>query len=234
MEPRLLILETSGRGGFVAAAQGPRLLDVRRLDETRRHARDLEPAAADLIQRVGWQPRDIQAVAVGKGPGSYTGLRVGVMAAKAFAYATGCALVAVETFAAIARQAPPEALRLDVVADAQQDRIYRQSFTRPAPGGALAAASVLAIGPAADWINALEPGTWVTGPGLRGVRNRLPAECGVVVASAWDPQPGSVLASAIDRMARGERDDVWSLEPLYLRPSSAEEKWDSRTSAPPP
>src|SRR5690242_12220662 len=128
MEPRLLILETSGRAGFVAVAEGPRLMYDRRLDETRRHARDLAPAAADLLQRAGWRPRDVQAVIVGKGPGSYTGLRVGIMAAKAFAYATGCALVGVETFGAIARQAPSEALRLDVVADAQQGRAYWQRF----------------------------------------------------------------------------------------------------------
>src|SRR4051794_21602943 len=44
--PRLLLLETSGRGGFVAAAEGPALRAVRRLDEARRHARDLAPATA--------------------------------------------------------------------------------------------------------------------------------------------------------------------------------------------
>src|SRR5438445_2753218 len=116
MGPRLLIMETSGRGAFVAAAEGRRLLHVRGLDEARRHARGLAPASASVLVAAGWQPRDVAAVVVGRGPGSYTGLRVGIMAAKAFAYATGCAAVAVETFAAIGQQAPPEALRVDVVA----------------------------------------------------------------------------------------------------------------------
>src|SRR5205085_2940336 len=81
-------------------------------------------AAAERLGLAGWHPREIQACFVGTGPGSYTGLRVGIMAAKAFAYATGCALLGADTFATIAGQAPAEALRLDVIADAQQDRVY--------------------------------------------------------------------------------------------------------------
>src|SRR5437773_12528724 len=100
--PRSLILETSGRVGQVALARGATLLRTQRLDEARRHARDLAPAVAQLLQAERWQPRDLDAVLVSRGPGSYTGLRVGIMSAKALAYAVGCLLLAVDTFAAIA------------------------------------------------------------------------------------------------------------------------------------
>src|SRR5216684_2191388 len=114
-EAMLLILETSGRVGQVALAQGSRLCGMRRLDEARRHARDLAPAVANLLAEQGSSPRDVQGVIVSRGPGSYTGLRVGIMSAKTFAYATGCALIAVETFAAIAQQAPDNVSVLDVL-----------------------------------------------------------------------------------------------------------------------
>src|SRR5262245_34096399 len=117
-QPRLLILETSGRTGHVALAQGEAFLGLRSLDEARRHARDLVPAVAGLLAEQGWQPRDLDAVVISRGPGSYTGLRVGIMSAKTLAYATGCALVAIDTFAAIAHQAPAEVQNLDVIADA--------------------------------------------------------------------------------------------------------------------
>src|SRR5262245_18914587 len=119
-EPRLQLLETSGRVGQVGLAAGGRLLAGRRLSETSKHARDLTPTAAELFRDFGWAPADVQGVAVSRGPGSYTGLRVGVMTAKAFAYATGCRLLAADTFAVIAAQAPPDADRLDVLADAQK------------------------------------------------------------------------------------------------------------------
>src|SRR5262245_65324899 len=76
-EPRLLVLETSGRVGSVALALGGELGEVRRLEESRRHARDLAPAVKDLCASRGWKPRELDGVIVSLGPGSYTGLRVG-------------------------------------------------------------------------------------------------------------------------------------------------------------
>lgn len=239
MDPKLLLLETSGRGGFVAVAEGPRLAGVRRLDAARRHARDLAPAVAEMLAAQGWRPRDVQAVVVSRGPGSYTGLRVGIMSAKAFAYATDCALIAVETFAVIAQQAadasdsrgltPPA--RLDVIADAQRDLVYVQRFE-----GARAVTE-LAIRPAAEWL-AGSPGLThpspstlhpppdrVTGPGLRSLRTPLPEGCRAVPEALWDPQPKGLLQLGLERYTSGVRDDFWTLEPCYLRPSSAEEQW---------
>jgi tRNA threonylcarbamoyladenosine biosynthesis protein TsaB len=224
-EPRLLILETSSQAAQVALAEGGRLLDARRLDEARRHARDLAPAVRDLLAAQGWRPRELDAVLVSRGPGSYTGLRVGLMSAKALAYATGCALLALDTFAAIALQAPAQALTLDVVADAQQDKVYVQRFARTAGGEAFAASAALAIRPVAEWLPSLPQEGWVTGPGLRKHAARLPERIDVVPARDWDPKAEALLALGLGRYRRGERDDLWAVEPLYLRPSSAEEQW---------
>jgi tRNA threonylcarbamoyladenosine biosynthesis protein TsaB len=219
-EPRLLIVETSGRVGRVALARGVALLGARQLDEARRHARDLAPALAELLEAEGWRPRDLDAVLVSRGPGSYTGLRVGVMSAKALAYATGCRLLGVETFAAIALQAPADAPRLDVLADAQQDKVYVQSFARPFP----TATGPLAVRTVADWLAGRDPPAWVSGPGLRAHGGRIPPEVRRVDESGWDPRPESLLTLGLARYQRGEADDVFAFEPLYLRPSSAEEK----------
>ncbi len=226
--PRLLILETSGRIGRVALALGEELRGERVLDEARRNARDLAPAAAELLAEQGWRPRDVQAVIVSRGPGSYTGLRVGIMAAKTFAYATGCALIAVDTFAAIALQAPDTVARVDVLADAQQDKIYVQSFARSAEGWRVL--GELAIRPFANWLAAREANAVVTGPGLRKWAARLPVEVLQVDASLWEPRSASLLRIGLTRYLAGERDDLWTLEPLYLRPSSAEEQWRARSS----
>jgi tRNA threonylcarbamoyladenosine biosynthesis protein TsaB len=225
-EPRLLILETSDRPGLVAGALGERLCGRRPLDDARRNGRDLAPAVAELLAEQGWRPRDLQAIVVSRGPGSYTGLRVGIMSAKAFAYATGCALVAVDTFAAIAQQASASFARVDVLSDAQQDKVYVQPFVAT-PAGFQPAAD-LAIRPVADWLAARDPAAPVTGPGLRKWRGRLPTDATVVDAALWAPGAESLLRLGLDRYRQGQRDDFWSLEPLYLRPSSAEEQWQRR------
>jgi tRNA threonylcarbamoyladenosine biosynthesis protein TsaB len=226
--PRRLILETSGRIGQVALAEGERLRGVRCLEETRRHARDLAPGVMELLAGLGWRPRDLQGVIVSRGPGSYTGLRVGLMSAKALAYATGCAVLGIETFAAIAQQVPPEVLRLDVLADAQQDKVYVQGFGRTSSAEPMAPLSPLAIRPFADWLAGRPADAWVSGPGLRGHEGRITGDRRVVAADQWDPRPESLLQLGLARLAKGERDDCWSLEPLYLRPSSAEEQWQQQ------
>jgi tRNA threonylcarbamoyladenosine biosynthesis protein TsaB len=231
--PRFLILETSNQPGVVAVGEGPTLLGVRRLDEARRHARDLAPAAAELLAGAGWQPREVAAVIVSRGPGSYTGLRVGMMSAKAFAYATGCALLTVETFAVLAAQAPAEVPRLAVVADAQQGKVYVQEFVRSAAGQALTARASLSIAPIADWAHKRSDTWWITGPGLRKVGDKLPTGVVALETARWDPQPQTLLQLGWQRYQQGERDDVWTAEPLYLRPSAAEEQWAKRKSPEP-
>jgi tRNA threonylcarbamoyladenosine biosynthesis protein TsaB len=224
--PRLLLIETSGRSGWVALAHGEALAGLRRLDEARRHARDLAPATAELLAARGWSPRDLSAVVVGRGPGSYTGLRVGLMSAKALAYAAGCALLTLDTFAVVAAQAPPEADALDVLADAQQDKVYAQPFERDGAGRRPAAP--LAVRRFADWLADRRPGAWVSGPGLARWEAHLPADVPRVGADRRDPLPETVLRLGLERWRAGERDDVFAAEPLYLRPSSAEEQWAAR------
>lgn len=221
----MLIIETSDKPGVVALAHGDKLLGERRLDEARRHARDLAPAVAALLAEQCWRARDLDGVIVSRGPGSYTGLRVGVMSAKTLAFAVGCRLLAVDTFAAIARQVPPEAQTVDVVADAQQDKLYVQRFSRQPTGGAWQAQARLVIVPIAVWLPQLAPGVWASGPGLAGRIERLPASALVVPEDNWRPGADSLLTLGLERWQRGERDDPFAVEPLYLRPSSAEEKW---------
>jgi tRNA threonylcarbamoyladenosine biosynthesis protein TsaB len=226
MSARFLILETSCRVAQVAVAEGSHVLSRRTLDEARRHARDLTPAVRDLLNEVDWSARSLSGVIVSRGPGSYTGLRVGLMSAKALAYATGCAVLAIDTFAAVAQQAPEIATRLEVLADAQQDRVYVQGFLCAA-AGAWQPCNSLSIVTFQDWLASIPQDCWISGPGIQGKEDRL-QDRHVVPAGCRLPQPEGLLHLALERYERGERDDSWTLEPLYLRPSAAELQWDNR------
>ena len=218
MQPRFLIVETSHRVGKVALALGAAIVAERALDESRRHARDLAPAAQQLLRQQGWRARDLDAVIVSCGPGSYTGLRVGLMSAKTLAYATGCALLAIETFQAIYQHVCAEHQNIDVIADAQQDNIYARRF------GTFA--EPLTIVPFEMWLeSALALHVVVTGPGLESFADRLPPALTMLPRETWLSQPTSLLKIGRARFLNGERDDPFVVEPLYLRASSAEETW---------
>ncbi|GBD37716.1 tRNA threonylcarbamoyladenosine biosynthesis protein TsaB [bacterium HR36] len=227
--PRLLLIETSGQPGQVGLAEGSRLLQAQTLSAARRHARDLAPAVQQLLQNVGWHPRDLQAVAVSRGPGSYTGLRVGIMSAKALAYALQIPILAVDTFLILALQAGPGS-DLDVLEDAQQEKIYVQRF-RFLPGQSRpAACQPLTIRPFSEWLTDLTTPLRVSGPALESAtfRARLPPTVSVVESALWHPQLPAMLDLALDLWQRQEFADTWRFEPLYLRPSEAEEAWERR------
>jgi tRNA threonylcarbamoyladenosine biosynthesis protein TsaB len=225
---RILLLETSGRIGQVAVALGDGLRGLQRLDGARRHARDLAPTVRELLRAQGWDPASITATVVSRGPGSYTGLRVGIMSANAFAYATGCQLLAVDTFHAIAEGAPAEMCVVEVIADAQQERVYCQVFRRMAANSPWQAANSLRIEPLGDWLSQRDSTVTVTGPGLHVYGARLPDTVRTLSCEFWDPSALAVLRVGNERFRQGIVEDPSRLEPLYLRPSSAEEKWRAR------
>jgi tRNA threonylcarbamoyladenosine biosynthesis protein TsaB len=216
-----LILETSGRVGKLGLARGGAVVRSVALDDTRRHARDLAATVETILKLESLKPGELTGVMVGRGPGSYTGLRVGLMSAKALAYATGCELRAVDTFATIAVQAPAEAEKLWVIADALQGQIYLQQFARSADGWS--AADELRIARVEDWLPQVNPGTWVSGPGVKPYAERIPQTCPLVPEADREPRVESVFAVGA-KLPPLAREEMFALEPLYLRGSSAEEK----------
>ena len=132
---RILALETTDKIGSVAAAADDNLLAELMLDHGQRSAQSLLPAVHALLRQVTWPPADVQLVAVSIGPGSFTGLRVGVTAAKVFAYAVAAEVLGVNTLEAIAANCvdtPSNAV--SVVIDAQRGEVVVQSFVRHADG----------------------------------------------------------------------------------------------------
>jgi tRNA threonylcarbamoyladenosine biosynthesis protein TsaB len=162
------------------------------------------------------------------GPGSFTGLRVGIVTAKTFAYAAGCDVIGVETLQVIAAQCPHEG-DLAAVIDAQRNQVYSAWF-RVGHDGRTHPIRPARIVDREDWLASLRPGSIVAGPGLRRGRllDRLPKDVRVAEESVWPP-----LAATVGRLAwrdyrEGRRDDLWKLAPQYYRKSAAEEKWEQR------
>ena len=101
--------------------------------ERRAHARELMPAVAEVMERAGVGYEDLEAIAVGVGPGTFTGLRIGVATARALAIANGLELRPVSSLNALAAGMEAEAPRLAVI-DARRGEVFAALY---APGGEL-------------------------------------------------------------------------------------------------
>lgn len=222
---RILALETSGLAGSVAGCQAGRVLAERVLDPAARSARTLAPAVRDLLTELGWSGAAVDAVAVSAGPGSFTGLRVGVTTAKVLAYAWRCRLVGVDTLESIAWHLTVEmaADRTAIVLDAGRGQVYAAAF-RQSQTGALRGEHPTRLMEPDAWLASLEPGVLVAGPALTQLAPRLPPSVRLAPRQLWHPQARGVALAALDRLNRNEEDDPFTLAPRYLRPSAAEEK----------
>jgi tRNA threonylcarbamoyladenosine biosynthesis protein TsaB len=221
----VLALETTETAASLAALRDYNLLLEIDLDSKRRSAQSLVPGVRELLGRVGWRTSDLDLVAVGIGPGSFTGVRVGVTTAKVLAYAAGAEVLGVESPAAIAAAVPGEVEDLSVVLDAQRGQLVTQRFHRR-PDRRLVAEQPWQLTAIDAWLGGLRPGVAVAGPILRRLADRLPDHVRLLEPTFWCPRAATIGRLAIDDYALGRRDDLWKLLPIYFRRSAAEEKLD--------
>ena len=236
---KLIAIETSTLHGSLTAAQSDdggawRVVASHDLPADRRTAQALAPALADLLAELDWKAPELDAVAATKGPGSFTGLRIGVTAAKTLAYAAGAQAVGVNTLAVIARQwfAYPQcdhAPRTHVVLDAHRSEFFAATFEYP-PTGDKQPPEVRVVRQA-DWPATLADRDAVSGPGVSLVADKLPD--GVVVApeKEWRPRADTLALLAGEAVNAGHGVEPWRLLPDYYRLSAAEEKAAAQAQA---
>jgi tRNA threonylcarbamoyladenosine biosynthesis protein TsaB len=223
---RISAIETSGYHGSVAlltaADDGVQLVNQTALTGDQRTAAALAPALRQLLREADWPPASIELVAVAVGPGSFTGLRIGVTTAKTFAYAAGASIVGVDTLDVLAAQARPSDACLCSIMDAQRQELFAARFQNV--GSHWKKVSETSIVAQDSWLAQLRQGECVIGPALRKLAPRLPP--GVVSApdDVWEPTAETVGRVAWHAYQAGHRDDLWKLMPNYYRPSAAEEK----------
>ena len=230
---RLIAVETSGLYGGIALADGPRILEEVRLTEGLRHARDLLVVVRDACERAGWRPREVEAVAVSIGPGSFTGLRVSVMFAKIVAWDTGAKVVTVPTLRALAENAPADRTHVATVLDAKRYGLYTSLFERRG-GEVIEAFGPMCLAPQA-LAERLPAGTFVLGRGITVAREAL-ARFDLAPDALWDVRPSVVARMGLEKLERGDPSagsgqalaDPLRLEPVYLRKPEAEEIWERR------
>ena len=105
--PLILAIETSGRLGSVALAQGDKLLAESHFSGPMRHSAEIFPAITELLSKFSKKPDQIEQVYISAGPGSFTGLRIAVTFAKTLALANNSKIVAVDTLDCITANVSP-------------------------------------------------------------------------------------------------------------------------------
>lgn len=209
----VLGIETATAVCAASVADDDGVRSERRVVETHIHSEKLLTLVQEVCADARIELRAVDAVAVSIGPGSFTGLRIGLSAAKGLCVALECALVPVPTFDAIAEHAfaaDASLMDLTVCIDARQGDYYVARFRRGAGGVQPVAAEPLG---AVEWWG--ETGLVLT-DAPAAVRKHVPSDIAVADVLAHC-SAGSVAVLGLRLRASGVAASVGALEPLYLK-----------------
>ena len=219
----LLAFETSAKAASVALFDGEKLLAEQYQNTGLTHSQTLMVMAEDLLKQCGIKPQDVQAVAVANGPGSFTGVRIGVAAAKGFAWASEIPLYGVSTLEAMALGLGVSEGYVCPVMDARREQVYNALFyvnqgvlTRQTPDRAIALADLK------NELKSMEKPVFLVGDGSFLCYNTLQEEVpNLILPPEWRMHQRAV-GVGLAALAQEQPDDPAGLTPNYLRLSQAE------------
>jgi len=220
----VLGIETTTTQGGVAVVGEGGLVSEYTLNVEVTHSERLLPAIDRTLRDAGLEVTALQGLAVAIGPGSFTGLRIGLSTAKGLAYATGLPLVGVPSLEALAWAVPAARWPICPVLDARKQEVYAALF-RTRPDGVTRLTEDQALAPEALCDRIRRP-TLFVGDGLTTygeLFKRLLGDRFLALSPALrGSRPACVADLGRRRLLLGERDPVETLVPRYLRPSEAE------------
>lgn len=228
----LLAIDSSTEVSGVAVLHEGRVAAEVLMQARLTHSRTLVPHIREALSMAAVEREELKAVAVSIGPGSFTGLRIGLATAKAMAYALDIPLAGVGSLEALAWHFPVEGLTLVPMMDAQKGNAYVERYAWA--GEELRRESPMAVLPVAE---ILRRAGEIEGPVVllgdvpaKRIEGRLPLPGNVRIAPTHLRMPRAAnVALAGSRMLReGRAGSPMDMEPVYVRRSEAEDLWEKR------
>lgn len=215
----ILQIETSTTSCSVALSENGHTIALKEINERNAHASSLTLFIEDVLRQKECSPKDLSAVAVSMGPGSYTGLRIGVSAAKGLCYALDIPLIAVGTLKAMAsgissRYKEPGLLFCPMI-DARRMEVYTAVFNQAAEEVAPVEAKII---DATSFSDLLKDNKMIFfGDGALKCRETLGGNPNAVFDTSFVNSAADLSAIAYRKFTEGRFEDTAYFEPYYLK-----------------
>ena len=223
---KILALETSAKAVSAAVSEDGKILCSGYQDTGLTHSRTLMPIVEHILKNTGLTVADMDAIAVAAGPGSFTGIRIGVSAAKGLAFAADKPAVGVSTLAAMARNVAFCDGLVICAMDARRQQVYNALFE--AKDGSLTRLTsdrAIALAELVEELKGDPQPMTVVGDGAllcHGFLTEAGIPCRLAPAHLRMQNAMSVALAAEAMAAEGKLVSAQALEPVYLRPAQAD------------
>ena len=223
----ILAIDTATQVSSVAVADEGRLLAELTMQGKLTHSETLLPHIEQVLKMAAVAKEDLTGIAISNGPGSFTGLRIGLAAAKAMSYVLNIPLVGVSTLQALAYQLPVPGVRLMCLLDAQKGNAYVESYRWE--NSSLQVVEPVKVAKISEIVvNCAQIGEQVILLGDAVQKKELPANVSTAMPHIVMPRAACVAMLGQEKLLAGETDNVMDLEPVYIRRSEAEVLWEKR------
>ncbi|KLU40184.1 MAG: hypothetical protein AA931_00655 [Peptococcaceae bacterium 1109] len=226
----VLGIDTSTMTGGAAVVEDGKLIGEYVLNIRTTHSERLLPAIERLLNDSCLTLHDMEGIAVVTGPGSFTGIRIGVATAKGFAYALQKKLVGVTTLEAFARQFRSFPGIVVPMIDSRRSEVYAQAFQE---GEAIGEPWNEHIDKVLEWCRLQGQPCMIVGDGALAYQEKI--EQGLPEAVIPPPEfallrPAAVAGLGWAKLQAGEGRDPFAVNPVYLRKTEAEIKWMEKSN----
>jgi tRNA threonylcarbamoyladenosine biosynthesis protein TsaB len=223
---KILAFDTATESCSVALTEDSRLLSEITLVNTKTHSRQLTRLIHEVCRLAETDLNEIDGCAVTRGPGSFTGLRIGVSTALGLAQATGRPIVGVSTLQVLAVQAAAPSQMVCPMIDARRGEVYFATYKHTAKH-LVAQQSERALNPG-DAVDSIGEPCIFVGSGAvlyhDVIRGRLGEAAKFAAEMNHTIRAATVASLAYLRLSAGDADDLMGFVPVYLRPSDAQNK----------
>ncbi len=224
---KILGIDTAVATGSVAIIEDDVLVGEMLLTSRRTHARRVMKSVDTLLSVTEHTLSDFDGFAVSIGPGSFTGLRIGISTVKGLAFSVGKPIVAVTTLDALANQFPTSNTLICPILNARKGEVYTALYRTDENGAVVRAGDYAVVSPS-DWVRRITEPALFVGDGVEEYGSLIKEKLGPLAHFA-PPFLNTIRASVVayigmKRLKNKEPDDAKTLVPFYIRPSYAEIK----------
>jgi len=228
---KVLGIDTSTSCGSVGLVKDTGVISEYLLNTPTTHSERLLSAIHFVLNEAGCALEALDAWAVSLGPGSFTGLRIGVSTVKGLAFATGKPVAGVPTLDGLASQISPTPYLICPMIDARKKEVYTAFYRYNREGLLVRLSDYQAVLPEV-LVSEVKEKTIFVGSGATTYREMLRATAPLFALFPAAPihlLHGSMVARlGVDLLRKGDTLDTGTFSPIYVRPSEAESKWQQR------